>query len=359
MNAFITRTGAFLPGEAIDNASLPELLGELDGEADVRKKILRMNGIKSRHYALDRDQQPTHDVYELATLAAEDCLGPGSHQIGHLCAGSTNTPLVGPGIASILHDRLARKGLVTGGVEIGSSSGICSSSAQALVHASRAIRCGDHGSALCLGVEQPSAILKSSFIDPPDDRHLHVESLTKSKWFMSVFLRSMLSDGAGAFLLESQPGARGVSYRIDWTHSKSYAHAAPLCMSLETSSLLLSQDVSILAEHLGPAVRDFVAGAMAAHDDGLAGYDVILPHLSSFYFKRYLLDVLDEMCAGEPVPYWTNLKTAGNTGAASIFIMLDELTRTRPPADGDRLLLVVPESGQFNFVAVSLTAVVR
>lgn len=265
---------------------------------------------------------------------------------------------MGPGIASLLHDRLAAKGLVTGGVEISSSSGICSSSAQALVHTARAIRCGDHASALCVGAEQPSAILKSSFIEPPDDRHLHPDNLSGSKWFMSMFLRSMLSDGAGAFLLEDRPGTSGVSYRIDWTFSKSYAHAAPLCMSLESSSLLLSQDVAILAEHLGPSVRDCVARAMAAHDDDLASYDTLLPHLSSFFFKRYLLDVLDDLCAGDPVPHWTNLETAGNTGAASIFIMLDEFTRTQRPADGDRILLFIPESGQFNFVMVSLTALV-
>lgn len=359
MNAFITRIGAFLPGEAIDNSQIPDFMGELDGEADVRRKILRMNGIKSRHYALDREQRPTHDVYELGALAAQDCLGPGPHDIGCLSAGSTNTPLVGPGIASILHDRLAGRGLVTEGVEISSSSGICSSSAQALVHAARAIRCGDHGSALCLGVEQPSAILKSSFIDPPDDRQLHAENPTQSKWFMSVFLRSMLSDGAGAFLLEGQTGPSGVSYRIDWTHSQSYAHVAPLCMRLESSSQLLSQDVSILAEHLGPCVHDFVARALADNDESLSSYDMILPHLSSFYFRRHLLGVFDELCAGESVPYWTNLKTCGNTGAASIFIMLDEFTRVRSPADGDKIMLFIPESGQFNFVFVSLTAVVR
>lgn len=356
MNAYITRTGSFLPGEIIDNASLPSFMGELDGEADVRRKILRMNGIKSRHYALDPNQNPTHDVYELAALAAEACLGAGTHEIGHLSAGSTNTPWVGPGISSLLHDRLAAKGLVSGALEINSNSGICSSSAQALVNSSRAIRSGDHHRSLCIGVEQPSAILKSSFIRPPEDRHLHLEKPTESKWFMSVFLRSMLSDGAGAFLLESEPDAAHISYRINWTHSRSFAHAAPLCMGLESGSLLLSQDVSILAKHLAPCVREAITGAMASHGDHLSAYQTILPHLSSFYFRNLMLGAIAE--TGETIPHWTNLETAGNTGAASIFIMLDEFTRTRPPANGDRILLFVPESGQFNFVLISLTAIV-
>lgn len=359
MSAYITRTGSFLPGEKIANHDIPVFMGELDGEETVRKMILRMNGIRFRHYALDQDQRPTYDAYDLAAHAVRNCLGSGTRRIGHLSAGSTRTPLVGPGIASILHGRLAEDGLLDGPLEINSNCGICSSSAQALVNSARAIRCGDHSSALCIGVEQPSAILKSSFIKPPEDRHLHPENLTASKWFMSVFLRSMLSDGAGAFLLENHPSDVGVSYRIDWTHSTSFAHASPLCMSLESGSLLLSQNVSILAEHLGPRVRDAVASAMAANGDALANFDMILPHLSSFYFKRHLMGVLNEMCAGKSVPHWTNLETAGNTGAASIFIMLDEFTRLHPPTEGDRIMLFVPESGQFNFVIIALTAIVR
>jgi 3-oxoacyl-[acyl-carrier-protein] synthase-3 len=359
MNAYITKTGSFLPGRKIENDGIPAIMGELEGEEEVRKKILRMNGIKSRHYALDHDQHPTHDVYELAALAAANCLGAGSHEIGHLSAGSTNTPMIGPGVSSILHDRLASKGIVDASLEINSNSGICSASAQALVNSSRAIRSGDHSASLCIGVEQPSAILKSSFIKPPDDRHLFDEkTITGSKWFMSVFLRSMLSDGAGAFLLENKPAESGVSYRINWTHSRSFAHQAPLCMNLESGSLLLSQNIAILAEHLGPCVHDVVGGAMAANNDKLKGYSTILPHLSSFYFKKHLTGVFDEMCDGETVAHWTNLETSGNTGAASIFIMLDEFTRINPPAHGDRILLFVPESGQFNFVLVSLTAIV-
>ena len=74
MNCYITGTGSFLPGEAVPNEAIPDFMGELDGEALVRRKILRMNGIKSRHYALDRAQNPTHDVYEMAALAAARCL---------------------------------------------------------------------------------------------------------------------------------------------------------------------------------------------------------------------------------------------------------------------------------------------
>lgn len=357
MKCYITRTGAHLPGPPVENGDIPAFLGELDGEAAVRARVLRMNGIRTRHYALDREQNATDDVYGLATRAVAGCLGGASEEIGYLSAGSTNAPLVGPGLSSILHDRLADAGLVRGGLEINSNSGICTSSAQALVNAARAVACGDHGRALCVGVEQPSNILKSTVIRVPDDRDEHRGELRNSKWFMSVFLRSMLSDGAGAFLLEDRPSGGSVSCRIDWTHSMSFAHRAPLCMTLESRSLLLSQDVGILSEFMRPCVRELMSAALGKRGETLADYSVVLPHLSSFFFKRHMTDVLEEFGGGSEVEHWTNLDTRGNTGAASIFIMLDEYLRSHEPRHGDRLLLFIPESGQFNFVVIGLTAI--
>jgi 3-oxoacyl-[acyl-carrier-protein] synthase-3 len=53
--------------------------------------------------------------------------------------------------------------------------------------------------------------------------------------------------------------------------------------------------------------------------------------------------------------WFTNLHTAGNTGAASIFVMLAAVRpRLRP---GDRVLLIVPESGRFTFAFAHLTCV--
>lgn len=358
MNCYLTRTGTYLPGPAIANEAIADYLGTFDGEEETRTKILRMNGILTRHYALDTNQDATHDLYELGTAAALDCIGENdpASPITYLSAGTTNTPLVGPGISSLLHDRLAKEGKLPHPVEINSNAGICTASAQALINGVRAVASGQHKSALCIGAEQPSDILKSSVMSPPDDRAEH-EDIRKSKWFMSIFLRSMLSDGAGAFLLEDKPAESGLSFRINWTYSRSFANQAPLCMKLENRSLLLSQDVSILAEHLPPCTREVVGGAFEANNDDLATYKCVLPHLSSYFFKRYLLSVLREFCGGKVADHWTNLETAGNTGAASIYIMLDEYIRTHDLADGDKIVLFIPESGQFNFAIISLTAV--
>jgi 3-oxoacyl-[acyl-carrier-protein] synthase-3 len=54
--------------------------------------------------------------------------------------------------------------------------------------------------------------------------------------------------------------------------------------------------------------------------------------------------------------WYSNLTTRGNTGAASIFIMLDEFLRTREVTPGQRILCFIPESGRFT-VAFALIEV--
>jgi 3-oxoacyl-[acyl-carrier-protein] synthase-3 len=361
MNVFITRTGAFLPGEPVDNASIPAYLGTLLGEAKIRERVLRANGIEQRHYALDRRQNATHDVYEITALAVGSCLG--SHDleapISYLAAGSTHTPFNGPGLSSILHGELRTRGLLDHALEINSNAGICTSGAQALVNACRAVRGGDHRHALSVGVEQPSAVLKSKAMKPTYDLPQMLRDVRRSKWFMSIFLRFMLSDGAGAFLVQDRPAESGPSFEVAWSYSRSFAHETPLCMKLDNASGSLSQDVEILAKHMGPCIKKVVAGAMEKHDDHLARYKVILPHLSSFYFRRHMFGVFRSFTRGTDhrIDYWTNLATKGNTGAASIYVIFDEYVRSHELEDGDRILLFIPESGQFNFVLVSLKVV--
>lgn len=362
MPCYITQTGSFLPGPPVANDAIERHLGSLSDEAEVKKTVLRMNGIVSRHYAQDKCQQPTFDVYQLACEAIADCLsrrGLLESPVSFLSAGTTYAPLGGPGLSSILHEQLQQHEIFDQAVEISSHAGICTSAAAAMVSAIRSVSAGEHAAAICVGSEHPSSALKAAAIDPVDDREQHTE-LRRSQWFMSVFLRFMLSDGAGAFLLESQPKVNGISFNVDWTHSRSYAHEAPLCMKLENQGVRLSQDISILSKYLFPLAKKFSAEVMQRHNEDLADYKMILPHLSSFFFRKKMERVMQQFSSSEePVPYWTNLATAGNTGSASIYIMLDSYLREHEVNDGDRLMLFIPESGQFNFVMVSLTAVVK
>ena len=358
-SCYITSTGSYLPGKPIENDNIEQYLGRMIGEGSVRSKILNTNGIQTRHYALDKSQNETHSIYELAAEAVRNCLPSDRAQlhIDYLSAGTTHAPLLAPGLSSLLHDQLSKENVIGHSLEINSNSGICSSGAQAFVNASRAVRSGDAEAAICVGVEQSSIGLKSKAFRTTYDIPTILRDVRSSRWFMSVFLRFMLSDGAGAFLLEGQPGEQGLSLQLNWTYSRSFANEAPLCMQLQSSPRILSQDVKILAKYMAPLSKKAVEGALCQHGETLDCYSMVLPHMSSYYFEQSVRKIMAELSPNREVPYWTNLRTAGNTGAASIFIMLDEYLKTQPLAAGDRILLFVPESGQFNYVLISLTVV--
>jgi 3-oxoacyl-[acyl-carrier-protein] synthase-3 len=361
MKCFITRTGSFLPGEPVGNDAIERYLGTLAGEEKIKRQVLSANGIQTRYYALNEDQSATYDVYQLAARAVENCLADATTQrsITYLSAGSTYAPLAAPGISSILHSALAKLAITDFPVEVNSNAGICTSAATALVNAYRAIRTGDHAAAICVGTEHASEILKSSAIQPPQVTEAMLEDLQQSDWFMAVFLRFMLSDGAGACLLQNQPAEVGTSFEIDWVFSQSFANEAPLCMKLDNRTSLLSQDVKILSKYLFKCAEKSLGEALQRQNESLDAYHVILPHISSFFFRRKMERVMRKFIRteGKIANYWTNLAAVGNTGSASIFIMLDQYTRAHTLKAGDRILLFIPESGQFNFVYVSLTVI--
>ena len=83
-----------------------------------------------------------------------------------------------------------------------------------------------------------------------------------------------------------------------------------------------------------------------------------MPHYSSGYFREPLYQGLLNVDFEIPFERWfTNLSTKGNTGSASIFIMLDELFNSNDLQQGHKLLCYIPESGRFSSAFMQLTVV--
>jgi 3-oxoacyl-[acyl-carrier-protein] synthase-3 len=198
--------------------------------------------------------------------------------------------------------------------------------------------------------------------------------------FEKDFLRWMLSDGAGALLLEPAPRP-GLNLRVEWIDIFSYAHELPVCMyggaekqangtlrgwlsysacERQAKSLFtLKQDVKLLNDQVIEHTLVKPAGRVMAHR-GLAPGDVdwFLPHYSSEYFRAPVAAGLAR--AGLPIPeerWFTNLERVGNVGSASIYIMLDEILQSGRLRNGQRLLCWVPESGRFSSGFIYLTVV--
>jgi 3-oxoacyl-[acyl-carrier-protein] synthase-3 len=114
----------------------------------------------------------------------------------------------------------------------------------------------------------------------------------------------------------------------------------------------LRQDMAALPALVDLGVAEYGRLAGAGLID--PGTEHVLVHYSAAHFRATLLQRLRQAGHDPDEGRWfSNLATAGNTGAASILVALQEArARFRP---GDRVLLVVPESGRFTLAFAHLT----
>ena len=368
MEVFINSTGHYLPGSPVDNDAVEEILGYIHGKPSrLKRRILKSNGIQTRHYAINSHHETTISNSGMAAKAGLDCLDQGylsKQAISLLSCATSQGDLVLPGFGSMVQASMELPD-----VELNTSHGICSSSMMALKTAWLNLKAGEHCNALVIASELASRLFKAS-------RYEAVQQ-DQAIDFNAEFLRWMLSDGAGALLLENRP--RGRCFRIDWIKGFSHADSYPTCMSVgspldpsetrawqdfatyaeaeKAGSLLIRQDVRLLEN----IVKLGADGYLRLLDQGMIQRDQVdhvLCHYSSHYFRSKIFELLTKAGAMIPEEKWyTNLYTRGNTGCASLFIMLDEFRRTQSYKVGDTLLCMVPESGRFNNVYMQLTVV--
>lgn len=373
---FLTRTGAFLPFEPVSNDDIESVLGQVGGKPSrARRLVLRSNGIQSRHYAIDRATGEPAMSNAQMTAAAIRALGD---DIGHVDCLATGTSLpdqLMPNHAVMVHGELGWPRL-----EAVSCAGICLSGTAALKHAWLSVRAGEAQRAVATGSELASPILLARNFDAEVEHKLQALEERPEIAFEKDFLRWMLSDGAGAVLLETAP--RGpLSLRIDWIELSSAAHELPACMyagadknddqSLRgwlrfsnsdwqaKSVFAVKQDVRLLNEHIvRAALREPLADVIAKRKLRVDEIDWFLPHLSSQFFTEPVVQALADV--GLPIPrerWFSNLAQKGNTGSASPYIILDELFRSGRIKPGQKLLMFIPESGRFSSGFVYMEAV--
>jgi len=367
---FITGIGAFLPNKPIGNDQMEDYLGTINGKkSGVKDRILKQNGIKTRYYALDKDQQTTHSNAELASNAIQLALeksGSNSADIELLSTGTTQGDLPVPGFASMVH---ALTDFTR--CELASFQSVCASGMMALKNAFTQIKHNEKQEAVAVGSEFASRLFKGSRFDGQQ---------LKSVPFDTEFLRWMLSDGAGAMVLSNKKNPKGLSLKIDWIELKSFANEFPLCMftgkndnkneresswldypDYESASkagvINLKQDIRLLDNVIQVGVGHY----FELIDKGMVNPDKtdwLCGHYSSEYFKKPIKDLMTKGGALIPDEKWfSNLTTKGNTGAASIYIMLEELLYSGKLKVGETILCMVPESGRFITSFMQLTVV--
>jgi 3-oxoacyl-[acyl-carrier-protein] synthase III len=378
-SVYLTGSGAYLPNPPVGNDDMEDMLGLVAGKPSrYRRMVLRANGIQTRHYARLNGQQ-THLNEELAALAVQQALQDRQWHIEdvHMLAAATTLPdVMMPGFGTMVHGRLGGKPL-----DVITTAGVCCASMSAFKTAVNSIRVGEHPNAVVVGSELLSPVMKGSRFESESELAKTREGAPESyQFFNADFLRWMLSDGAGAVVLESQPHASRPCLKLDWIEFRSYAHAFPTCMymgvnspqNLPVGSTFQSYDTYAQAEQDGlfvmrqdtkllpvGLVGSVGVEAKRLRDKGLLipeQVDHFLPHLSSHVFSSLMAETFASHGIHIPAQKWfTNLATKGNTGAASMFILLDEALRSGRFAVGDKVLCMVPESGRFSVSYLQFT----
>jgi 3-oxoacyl-[acyl-carrier-protein] synthase-3 len=358
---------------------MEEALGMVDAKPSrTRRMILRSNGIVSRHYAMDPvSGAATHTNAQLAAEAIRGLSRPGFtlDQVDLLACGTTIADQLMPNHAVMVHGELG-----LGPIEVMSSAGICLSSLTALKYAALGVAAGEFKRAVAGGSETPSRLMRAQHFQPEMDAQAEALEGHPEIAFEKDFLRWMLSDGAGAALVEAAPLPQGLSLRIDWIVERSFAGEQAACMYagaeklpdgslrgwtdfephewLERSLFAIKQDVKQLNAHVMPVTMEKgMLEVLKLHPElEPSGVDWFLPHYSSAYFRERAAQSLKD--AGFEIPYekwFTNLAHKGNTGSASLFIILEELFHSGRLQAGQTLLCYVPESGRMSTGFMHLT----
>jgi len=374
---YITRTAHYLPNESISNDQMELYLGCIGEQASKSRRIvLRNNGIENRYYAIDQDGNATHTNAEMVALAIRNLVNNNPDELKEidlLTCGTSSPDQMMPSHGVMVHGWLPETGII----EVTSPSGVCCSGMHAYKYAYMSLKLGESKKAVCSGSERLSRSLHAEQFELEVKKMGELET-NPYLAFEKDFLRWMLSDGAATFMMQTEKNTEGVSLRVDWIEAFSFANETEPCMYMasdkledgtlksymdyspkelnEQSVLSIKQDVKLLGENI--VTLGFRKLERSIKDKGINVDDItyFLPHMSSYFFEDKIYDMLIECDMHIPKERWfTNLKTKGNVGAGSIYLMVDELFNSGKLKVGDKVLLAVPESSRFSYVFSLLT----
>lgn len=375
---YINAIAAFLPNAPVANQHMEAVLGQVGPQPSrARRTVLRSNGINNRYYAIDPVTGDTTHSNAQLTAEAIRKLSADNYamaQIDCLVCGTTQADQVMPNHAVMVHGELG-----TPPCEVVATAGICIAGMTAMKYAYLGVAAGEFNHAVATGSETASAVMRGRLFQPELTAQLEQLNKRPEIAFDKDFLRWMLSDGAGAVLLQPQPNANALSLQINWIFERSYANELDACMFsgavkqadgrlkswkecepdewLTDSVFSVKQDVKQLNEHvvhytLERPLAELIDKKQLKPEQ----IDYFLPHYSSNFFRDKVAAGLDAVGFGIPYERWfSNLTSKGNTGSASIYIMLDELFHSGRLKRGEKILCYVPESGRFSSSFMLLT----
>ncbi|MBI4270579.1 MAG: ketoacyl-ACP synthase III [Candidatus Rokubacteria bacterium] len=307
--ARITGVGAYAPKRILTNADLEKMIETSDAW------IVKRSGIRERHIA--DENEATSD---LALRAAQQALERANlvpEDIDFIAVGTTTPDMFFPSVGNIVQHRLGCRR--AGSVDMLAA---CAGSIYSLSIGSQFIQTGKYRRVLCIGAETLSKITDFT------DRGTCV----------------LLADAAGAAVLEPSNDERGV---IDFDLSSDGQYWNLLYMPAGGSRHPASHETVDARMHYAKmkgnevfkvAVRMFVDSTVRVLErNGLtaADVDLFIPHQAN-------LRIIEAAAKRVELPMdrvFVNVDRYGNTGAASVYVALEEAVSAGRLAPGSLVLL--------------------
>ena len=362
-DAYITGAGAFLPGPPVPNDRIEDHIGRVSGRGSaLGERVLRWNGVQTRHYAFGEAGRPTHSNAGMCAEAVRQAIadaGLGLEDLTFLAAATTQGDYLVPGHAAGVHGELG-----AGPLEIASLQSVCGASLMAAKAAWLSVRAGEHVVAAAAASEFSSRWFQPAFYEGT--------ALVDAKGRLRAeadYLRFTLSDGAGAIVMENQARPDRISLKVEFIDIVSLADRFDPCMwagaaiggpvdplatwsfagpaaAHAAGAIALVQDFALLKR----VIRAWVGAYLQKVDQGRIvpdHVDHLLCHYSARSLREELVSLLEKTAGMIPEEKWfSNLSSVGNIGSASIWVMLDAFLKSGRLKPGQRVLCVVPESGR-------------
>ena len=307
--AKITGTGAYAPKRILTNADLEKIVDTND------EWIQQRSGIRERHIV--DEGEATSDLAVNAARQALERANLVPEDIEMIVVGTTTPDHFFPSTANIVQQRLGCRRV--GSMDVLAA---CAGSVYSLMIGSKFIETGKYKRVLCIGAEALSRITDFT------DRGTCV----------------LLADAAGAAVLEASEDGSGI---IDADLYSDGQYAELLHMpgggarhpaTRETVAARMHYAKMKGSEVFKIAVRMFVDCAetiLKRHNLGPDDVDLFIPHQAN-------LRIIEAAAKRVGLPMekvFTNVDRYGNTGAASVYVALEEALAAGRIKKGDRILM--------------------
>jgi 3-oxoacyl-[acyl-carrier-protein] synthase-3 len=307
--AKITGTGAFAPKRILTNADLAAMVDTTD------EWIQQRSGIRERHVV--DESEATSDLAVNAARQAIERANLMPEDIDFIVVGTTTPDMFFPSVGNIVQHRLGCRR--AGSVDLLAA---CAGSIYSLAIGAKFVETGKYRRVLCIGAEALSRITDFT------DRGTCV----------------LLADAAGAAILEASEDGSGI---IDADLYSDGQYAELLYMpgggarhpaTHETVDSRLHYAKMKGSEVFKVAVRMFVECAetiLARHALGPGDIDLFIPHQAN-------LRIIEAAAKRVGLPMekvFVNVDRYGNTGAASVYVALEEAVAAGRVKKGDTILM--------------------